>query len=94
MAPIAGCPGIPMMSQNMPPSAQESSILTGAIHHKQTEPHLQGLADVGELDRTLRERQIRVESRPPNMDGVEVRIPPGRIIKTYLNPVPLVPNAV
>ena len=56
--------------------------------------HLQGLADVGELDRTLRERQIRVESRPPNMDGVEVRVPPGRIIKTYLNPVPLVPNAV
>ena len=56
--------------------------------------HLQGLADVGELGRTLRERQIRVDSQPPDLDGVEVRVPPGRIIKTYLNSIPLVANAV
>ena len=56
--------------------------------------HLQGLADVGELGRTLRERQIRVGSQPPGMEGVEVRVPPGRIIKTYLNEIPLVLDAV
>lgn len=56
--------------------------------------HLEGLADVGELERTLRERQICVQSRPPDTDGVEVRIPPGRVIKTYLHTVPLVANAV
>jgi predicted RNase H-like HicB family nuclease len=56
--------------------------------------HLQGLADVGELEQTLRARQIRVESQPPDTNGVEVKVPPGRIIKTYLGTIPLVPNAV
>lgn len=58
------------------------------------EVHLQGLVDVGELDRTLRERRIRVESSPPDVNGVAVTVPPGRVIKTYLNRVPLVADAV
>ena len=58
------------------------------------EVHLQGLADVGELERTLTERQIPVDSQPPNHEGVDIRVPPGKVIKTYLNEIPLVPNAV
>ena len=55
--------------------------------------HLLGLADVGELERTLQERYIRVETIPPPMDSVEVRVPPGRVIKTYLTVIPLTANA-
>ena len=58
------------------------------------EVHLQGLADVGELERTLRERHIQVEGQPPGSKGVDVRVPPGKIIKTYLNEIPLASNAV
>ena len=56
--------------------------------------HLRGLEEVGELDRTLRERQIRVVSQPPGLDGVNVNVVPGQIIKTYISVIPPVAHAV
>ncbi len=58
------------------------------------ELHLEGLEEVGELERTLRERNIRVDWNPPKQDGVNVNVPLGQVIKIYSSPVPLVADAV
>ena len=56
--------------------------------------HLMGLEEVGELERTLRERQIQVVSQHPGLDGVNVNVAPGQIIKTYVSVIPPVASAV
>ena len=58
------------------------------------ELNLEGLEEVGELERTLRERNIRIERDPPRIDGVDVNVPLGQLIKIYSVPVPLVASAV
>ncbi len=56
--------------------------------------HLKALEEVGELERTLQERNIRIDHHPPKHEGVDVTVPPGRIIMTYSSAVPPVANAV
>ena len=58
------------------------------------ELNIEGLAEVGELERTLRERNIRIDRDPPKQDGVAVNVPLGQVIKTYAIPVPLAASAV
>ncbi len=58
------------------------------------ELNIEGLDEVGELERTLRERNIRIEPNPPKQDGVDVNVPLGQLIKIYSIPVPLVASAV
>ena len=58
------------------------------------ELNIEGLAEVGELERTLRERNIRINPHPPKPDGVNVNVPLAQVIKIYSIPVPLVTSAV
>ena len=58
------------------------------------ELNIMGLEDVGELERTLRERNIRIDRSPPKQEGVDVNVPLGSLIKIYSVPVPLVASAV
>ena len=58
------------------------------------ELNVEGLEEVGELERTLRERNIRVDQNPPRSDGVDVNVPLGQVIKIYSIPVPPVASAV
>ena len=58
------------------------------------ELNIEGLAEVGELERTLRERNIRIDQDPPKPDGVNLNVPLGQVIKIYSSPVPLVASAV
>ena len=58
------------------------------------ELNIEGLREVGELERTLRERNIRIDQEPPRHDGVDVNVPLGQLIKIYSVPVPLVASAV
>ena len=47
------------------------------------EVHLSDLEDTGELQKFLRERNIRIDEGPPTFDGVYVNVPPGKIFTTY-----------
>ena len=58
------------------------------------ELNIEGLEEVGELERTLRERNIHIEQDPPGEDGVDVNVPLGQLIQIYSVPVPLIPSAV
>jgi predicted RNase H-like HicB family nuclease len=58
------------------------------------ELNIEGLEEVGELERTLREYHIRIDRNPPKQDGVDVNVPLGQLIKIYSVPVPLVASAV
>ena len=58
------------------------------------ELNIMGLEDVGELERTLRERNIRIDRSPPKQEGVDVNVPLGSLIKIYSVSVPLVASAV
>ena len=58
------------------------------------ELNVEGLEEVGELQQTLRERNIKIERTPPGHDGVDVNVPLGQVIKVYSVPVPLVASAV
>jgi predicted RNase H-like HicB family nuclease len=58
------------------------------------ELNIEGLEEVGELERTLRERNIRIDRNPPKHEGVDVNIPLGQLIKIYSVPVPLFASAV
>ena len=58
------------------------------------ELNIEGLEEVGELERTLRERNIPIDPNPPRHDGVDVNVPLGQLIKIYSVPVPLVTSAV
>ena len=58
------------------------------------ELNVEGLEEVGELERTLRERNIRIDQDPPRHDGVNVIVPLGQVIKTYSLPIPLAASAV
>ncbi len=56
--------------------------------------HWRALDEVGELENTLRQRNIHLDASPPDLDGVDVNVPPGRIVSTYLSAIPPVANAV
>ena len=58
------------------------------------ELNVEGLEEVGELDRTLRELNIRIERNPPRLDWVDVNVPLGQVIKVYSVSVPLVASAI
>ena len=58
------------------------------------ELNIEGLEEVGELERTLRERKVRIDRNPPREDGVEVKVPLGQLVKIYSVPVPLITSAV
>ena len=58
------------------------------------ELNIEGLQEVGELERTLQERNIRVNRNPPERDGVDVNVPLGQLIKIYSVSVPMVASAV
>ncbi|MYC38027.1 MAG: hypothetical protein F4X66_14100 [Chloroflexi bacterium] len=58
------------------------------------ELNIEGLEEVGELERTLQDRNIRIERNPPKQDGVDVNVPLGQLIKIYSVPVPLIASAV
>jgi predicted RNase H-like HicB family nuclease len=61
-----------------------------AVHNldEAIEVHLSGLIETGELERFLRERNIRIEVQP-NSDGPLVRVPPDKIVTTYQKSVPV-----
>ncbi len=58
------------------------------------ELNIEGLDEVGELERTLRERNIHIDQDPPREGGVDVNVPLGQLIKIYSVPVPLIASAV
>ena len=58
------------------------------------ELNIEGLEEVGELERTLRERNIPIKHTPPKQDGVDVTVPLGQLIKIFSVPVPPVTSAV
>ena len=53
------------------------------------EVHIGALTETGELQRVLREKNIRIDIQPPSSDELFVRIPPGKIVTTYSHQVPL-----
>ena len=58
------------------------------------ELNIEGMEEVGELERTLREHNIRIDRNPPKQDGVDVNVPLGQLMKIYSVPVPLIASAV
>ena len=58
------------------------------------ELNVEGLQEVGELERTLRERNIPINQTPPRHDEVDLKVPLGPVIKIYSVPVPLVASAI
>lgn len=61
-----------------------------AIHNldEAIEVHLNGLTETGELQRFLRERNVRIEVQPSS-EGPLVRVPPEKIVTTYQKSIPV-----
>ena len=57
------------------------------------EVHLAALEETGELGRFLRERNINIilSSVEPPLDEMQISVPLGKILTTYLRTVPAVP---
>ena len=61
------------------------------------EVQISELGDLGYLERVFRKNEVEVKTPPMPADTVSVSVPPGRIVRAYLQTVPLaavaLPNA-